>query len=286
LNDGKSTDLVIRLEPRSNDASNVTAIITSNYVELELATRFTEAEQFDVHGFLSATEVSPTLAHFRGYVLEAYAHRSLTTEPNLKMKVQLLSLMGQKVQAPLGELQPALRISKIHVYQDLKFESNVEVDVYNRPKKKNEATIDSWAVVRRAFVQEHFPNDPRLQDASIEFFIVFFQITLSESHVVDGTILKRFIAFSKTKLGVKDLPVVFVFVTYYKGIRTMQNVTRPDKNRRRKAFDNQAQFGCQYAIRIQEKFQYLADKLELQRREMEVTTQEAFDAAQIIEEEE
>lgn len=201
-------------------------------------------------------------------------------ESNLQMKVQMLSTMGTEIQSPVSDTQPALRFPTSKVYVEVEQETEVQIDVYYRPKRKNVPTIDGWSVVRRNFVQTYFPNDPRLADETIEFFVVFFQVTVSETHVVDGTVLRRFVKWAKAKLHVDQLPVVLVFITTTTGIRTMQKVTLKNKNKKRNPFDNQAQFGCQYAVQIRGTFENLAARLQRDRRDLEASIQEAFDATE------
>jgi len=278
----KSTDVIIRLEPQPDDDSKVKTMVTSDYVEVELAYRFVDSVDFDVQVFVSATLPYTTLAHFRGYSVEAYAHRSLTRANDLKMTLRQLSAQGKPVENQAMSLpKPALKFPQLRVYTDLKDEISIVTGAYNRPKRKNEPTVDSWAVVKRELVQEHFGGDAQLEDESVKFFAVFFQITVAESHIVDGTVLKRIIAWIKSKLQVQKLGVVFVFVTTDNGIRKMQTVSMKVNSKTRKPFKNQDQFGCQYAIQLRGPFENLAKAFQDERIAMEGTTQAEFDDSDV-----
>lgn len=252
-------------------------MITSDYVERELAYRFVEAEDFNVQTFVSATQSHSTLAHFRGYAVEAFAHRALTRENDVRMTIRMISSMGESVNVASGVIVEALRFPTFRSYVDFEHLTDVPIGVYHKPRRKNEPTIDSWSVVSREFVEKRFPNEPQLADKSIHLFIVFFQVTISESHVVDGTILRKWVTILKAKLNVAKLPILFVFVTTKGGIQTMQTVTWKAKKQNRKPFEDQSQFGCQYAICLHDRFEDLAAKLQEERREMERIDQKAFD---------
>ena len=119
----------------------------------------------------------------------------------------------------------------------------VKPGIYYIPKKKNQPTIDSFIIVHRDFVTKNFPNEASRSKA--EYFILFFQVTISRDHVVDGDELNKVKNAAKDKiqivkgetqqLGVPELPMIFLFVTEPGGIKTWQGLTKLVANEEAKA---------------------------------------------------
>lgn len=136
---------------------------------------------------------------------------------------------------------PEFKFGKTVRYADLS--SGVEVGVYYQPKRSNELTIDSFAVMNREFITKWLPDHPALSNKKIMFFLIFFQITVAkEKHVVNGTVLRRFQKLAKDHLKLAELPMALIFVTYVDGLSKLQAVTRKDGKGKRKALRNQAEF--------------------------------------------
>ena len=215
-NNGQSTDLILRIEPVPDDTTRgeIRTVITSEYVERSLAARFLEARGFHVHDLIAATLPCSSLAHFRGYALEEHAHWSFSNGRNSTMCVKRLSVFDGR---PVNESYSSPRIMQ-GFKQAQKYvrigEGDVIVNEYRRPEAKDEPTLDSWAVVDRDYVAFHFPEEPSLSKFAHKYWLICFQMTISEEHVVDGTVLNRLVKWLKTKFPEEpEFPIVFVFVT-------------------------------------------------------------------------
>jgi hypothetical protein len=135
-----------------------------------------------------------------------------------------ISLLGKR-KAKSIRSTPEFKFEKTVRYTDLS--EGVEVGVYYQPKRSNEPTIDSLAVVNRDFVAKWLPDHPGLNDKNVMFFLVFFQITVAkDKHVVNGTVLRRFQKLVKEHLKLAQVPMALVFGTYVEGLSKIQVVTR------------------------------------------------------------
>ena len=136
----------------------------------------------------------------------------------------------KKIEEPASGLQ--FKFTSREFFLDVNSLPTVKPGIYYIPKKKNQPTIDSFIIVHRDFVKKNFPNEAARSNA--EYFILFFQVTISRDHVVDGDELNKVKNAAKDKiqivkgetqqLGVPVLPMIFLFVTEPGGIKTWHYV--------------------------------------------------------------
>lgn len=257
----KSTDLIFRIEPISeSDDSDFKVVLSSNYVMMRLAKRFIAEKENMILQFVSAIHKTDGLSEFRGRVLEAIVHRSMDKNKatNFFSTMSLLQLNKDPSPTVLHEDVPTMQFDSLSEFEnisDLKKEQ-LRAGTYFYAKRKNEKTIDSFAIVDRPFVKTYFPSHPGLEK-EVELFILFMQITVSNSHVVDGSVLRARQNEASAVLEVTELPMIFVFFSWRGGIVKEQAITRTDK----KAFMEKDQFGPQYLIRLRGQFDEIAEML-------------------------
>jgi len=272
----KSTDMLFRIEP-TNDRQRFNVVFASNYVASEILYRFVEQTEFQNQVLFSSTNKEGAIAQYRGHFLEAFCHQAVGgRRKDVEFKIRPLS-----EHVPVA---PDFAIVEGFGFQSfVGFEriNNVQVEKYYRPRKSNYPTVDSFAVVTRAWVEKHFVGAEILaQFPQAAYFLICFQVTISETHVVDGTVLKqlRTELISQLPSGTNVLPMLFIFVTTASGITKRQVVTRKEKGGR-KAFADQSQFGPQYALilgnsfenmldRFRDKEQVVKDRLEVEASQM------------------
>ena len=112
------------------------------------------------------------------------------------------------------------------------FPGDIKAGVYYRPNKKNYPTIDSFVLM------DGYLLDPSNSPRKDTIVLVLIQVTVSKSHWVNGSNVKRikdrvYDKWEGKAVQKSDevLPVVLVFVTrkYPKGVHTYQTPLKDDK---------------------------------------------------------
>lgn len=231
-----------------------------------LAETFVVEDEFSFEGFVVKASAMPQFAGWRGYMLEALAHRVLSGHEPIDVGLFLLS--STIPVAVFSKPQP-LFFSESFLFRTVDDIQILKPDVYYMPIRKNEKTIDAFALATPAFLKKHFNVV-----STDKFTLVFFQVTVSEHHVADGTTLNHHRDWMKKTLGVASLSTMLVFVTSKtKGIIHAQQVTRinddPKIKRKRVAFVDQKQFGPQFVMHIGSKFEQVMDRWRVPKQEVE-----------------
>jgi hypothetical protein len=266
-NSASSTDLIFRIEPKPDtDGTDCVVMVTSSYVHQKLAQRYVESTELEISALVAAVRGVPELSELRGKILEAAVHRAFTEGTSVMSDKMSIFKLGTTTSTRIVEDVATMKF----VPQAVDFLKVTELThfvagAYYKPIRKNEKTIDSFAVVDEDFVKTYFPGDPALKEfgkreqKAKKRFIIFFQITVSPKHVVDGTALKSARDAVCEKLGLSKLPMIFVFVTTAGGISERQTVTRTGRDvTKRIAFEDQTMFGNQYALHLKGKFSDIA----------------------------
>jgi hypothetical protein len=266
-NDASSTDLIFRIEPKSGtNGTDCVVRLTSNYVYQKLAQRYVESTSQELSALVAAVQGVPELSEMRGKIFEAAVHRAFTEGDSVMSDKMSISKLGTTTLTRVVEDVATMKFAPQAVeFLNVSELPSVATGTYYKPIRKNEKTIDSFTVVDEDFVKRYFPGDPALKEyrardpKTRKQFIIFFQITVSAKHVVNGTVLKSTRDAVSGLLGLSKLPMIFVFVTTAGGISERQTVTRDGPNvTKRIAFENQEMFGNQYALHLKGKFSDIA----------------------------
>ena len=242
------------------------SVFSTEVIACKLAEEFLDDSNFSVQNFVNQAKSISEMGAWQGYLLEALAHRVFVKGEHT-FKLFLLG-EGRIKPKPVHDKEIEIKFEHKEYFSDVSTIVPLKSDVYYIPKKKNEYTIDSFAIVPRSFIETKFPKCPQLKKhPHALLFILAIQVIVSKEYVVDGTYLSHLRSVVREKMNENQVPFVFVFVTEPGGIENWQSVTHlvedtkrkaaksgDRKERIRKSFDNQAQFGNQYACYIGSEF--------------------------------
>jgi hypothetical protein len=266
-NDGRATDLIFRIEPKPGmNGTECVVMVTSSYVYHKLAQRYVDSTSQELSALVANVQGVPELSEMRGKIFEAAVHRAFTEVASVMSDKMSISKLGTKTLTRVVDDVATMKFApQAAEFLNVSELPSVVTGTYYKPIRRNEKTIDSFAVVDEDFVKRYFPGDPALKKygkrvpKAKKRFIIFFQITVSAKHVVDGTVLKRTRDAVSGLLGLSKLPMIFVFVTTAGGISERQTVTRDGENvTKRIAFEDQEMFGNQYALHLKGSFSDIA----------------------------
>ena len=273
----RSTYILIHVVPDTD--FEFKCVFATPIIARKLVEQFLDDANFSMQTFITNAKSISEMAAWRGNMLEALAHRVFVRGAQ---KVKLVQLYEKAKPKSLEKTHEGVEIkfSKREYFFDVETLIEIHENVYYIPQKKNEPTIDSFAVVHRSFVEKYFPLEAKLHPQAL-FFILFFQVTVSNKHVVDGNQIRKVQKIAKEKINQEDLPVIFLFVTEPGGITKRQEVTHlvADEERKaavkadvtasgaspkrvaqkREAYRDQKKFGNQYACHIGARFAELKD---------------------------
>jgi hypothetical protein len=198
--------------PLENDPPRCT--FASKIIRERMVDELLDRQQFGVSTFINAVQIIPELGGYRGYALEHNAHRNLPKGPEVSLR-----LLGERATS-----STILRFRLPRLARVVSFASKDLTDLvalapleYARPASKTFPTLDSFAVLPLLTFEPGAKGQ----------CLAMFQVTVSGSHDVDGSVLKRVHAKVHDLLGMKakeKLPMVLVFVTDVNGIKTRQKI--------------------------------------------------------------
>ena len=147
-------------------------MFASEAISAELAQRFVEDQRFNAQHFASTVRDIPEFASWRGYLLEACAHKQLPKGGRKKLKMLSNGIKGlTEWDVPVMNVDPP--------FTEISLLNQVMPGHYLRPRRKNYPTVDSLVVLDKSIFH---PGGLAL---------VLLQFTGSQTHEADGSVAKR-----------------------------------------------------------------------------------------------
>ena len=182
--------------------------------------RFLDDRTFEIQQFVAAVKHIPQFAVWRGYMLEAMAHRTIPDAPTVSIRL----LTAKPPRTAFKSITLPKCVKDTVVFKEIHLLQAIELNVYHRPANPNFPTIDSFIVM-----DGHALNKDKFKAGQL--VLVFYQVTVSDTHVMDGPTLNKYHAAVLQLLfngkPNASLPMVMVFVGPKppKGIQQYQDLT-------------------------------------------------------------
>ena len=222
------TDLLFKVVPTA-DYLGFRCEFASEHVTTLLAERFAFAEETQTIMKYDFLKNIPTMAAFRGSLVEYQAHKRLRSSPGARGELRAL---GDLRVLPWTAGQPVLtlKLPPLHenVFADLEELKAFPSTQYCRPRSKNFKSVDSFAVLPAKYFDAGYKE---------ELALVGFQVTVSSTHKVIGSGLKRVadhvkalrppVALRRKGAAARPpprMPIFLVFIGDHNQLRNKQDV--------------------------------------------------------------
>lgn len=232
----KDTDLLIHLVPRKDETmlgNGFRVTFATDYVKGRLCDKLIKEWKFELLGFTSAVQQVPMLGQLTGFLLESFAHANLSN-PRQKMTISSLPVLKK------GAVWQELKLKEttvVRFFDEMLTDLHaVKVGEYYQPVKKVNEAFDSFMMLDHSIAgkkvvsssvppsSETLSSSSTTKTATIDMYLVFFQMTVSDSHPVNGAAIKRVVDKVKDLQRTWNIHTELVFISTPTGIRTPQKL--------------------------------------------------------------